>query len=72
LADLLATAYPLLTKGAVGLFPKGQGVDAELTEAAKCWKIQATLALSRTDPKARIVVVRGLEPVPGSHPQRIR
>jgi 16S rRNA (guanine527-N7)-methyltransferase len=58
----LAVVYPLLIRGAVGLFPKGQDVAAELTEAAKCWKIQATLALSRTDPKARIVVVRGLEP----------
>jgi 16S rRNA (guanine527-N7)-methyltransferase len=62
LADLLAAAYPLLKTGACGLFPKGQDVAGELTEAAKCWKIQASLALSRTDPKARIVVVRGLEP----------
>jgi 16S rRNA (guanine527-N7)-methyltransferase len=62
LRDLLAKAYPLLVKGAVGLFPKGQAVEAELTEAAKCWRIQATLAPSRTDPKAQIVIVRGLEP----------
>ena len=46
LPDLLAAAYPLLKTGAVGLFPKGQGVGAELTEAAKCWKIQETLAAS--------------------------
>src|SRR5271170_4516080 len=62
LPELLALAYPLLKKGVLGLFPKGQDVAAELTDAAKCWKIQASLALSRTDPKARIVVVRGLEP----------
>jgi 16S rRNA (guanine527-N7)-methyltransferase len=62
LRGLLAAAYPLLKRGAEGLFPKGQDVDAELTEAAKCWTIQASLATSRTDPKARIVVVRGLEP----------
>jgi 16S rRNA (guanine527-N7)-methyltransferase len=62
MAKLLAHAYPLLKKGAYGLFPKGQDVDRELTEAAKYWKIQASLAVSRTDPKARIVVVRGLEP----------
>jgi 16S rRNA (guanine527-N7)-methyltransferase len=62
LPKLLAYAYPLLKSGACGLFPKGQDVDAELTQAAKYWKIQASLALSRTDPKARIVVVRGLEP----------
>jgi 16S rRNA (guanine527-N7)-methyltransferase len=62
LPKLLALAHPLLKKGALGLFPKGQDVAAELTEAAKCWTIQASLAMSRTDPKARIVIVRGLEP----------
>jgi 16S rRNA (guanine527-N7)-methyltransferase len=62
LPELLATAYPLLKTGALGLFPKGQDVASELTDASKCWKIQASLALSRTDPKAQIVVVRGLEP----------
>jgi 16S rRNA (guanine527-N7)-methyltransferase len=64
LEQLLATAYPLLKRGALGLFPKGQNVDAELTAAAKCWKIQATLAQSVTEPKARIVIVRKLEPAP--------
>jgi len=59
LSDLLTMSYPLLTKGAVGLFPKGQKVDGELTEAAKWWNIAATLAVSRTDPNGRIVVVRG-------------
>ena len=65
LSDLLAGAYPLLKKGARGLFPKGQGVDAELTEAAKYWRLEATLVPSRTDPQARIVVVDGLEPIGG-------
>jgi len=62
LSELLGYAHPLLKRGARAVFPKGQDVDAELTEAAKYWKIQLSLALSRTDPKARIVVVRGLEP----------
>jgi 16S rRNA (guanine527-N7)-methyltransferase len=62
LAELLVAAYPLLKRGALGLFPKGQDVGAELTEAAKCWNLQATLAPSRTEPKARIIVLRGLEP----------
>jgi 16S rRNA (guanine527-N7)-methyltransferase len=70
LPELLAAAYPLLKRGAVGVFPKGQGAAAELTEAAKCWRIQATLAASRTDPKAQIIVVRGLEPIPGSQAKR--
>jgi 16S rRNA (guanine527-N7)-methyltransferase len=61
LPRLLTIAYPLLKNGAVGLFPKGQNVARELTSAAGCWKLQASLAPSRTDPKARIVVVRGVE-----------
>jgi 16S rRNA (guanine527-N7)-methyltransferase len=70
LPELLDATYPLLKRGAVGLFPKGQQAAAELTEAAKCWRIQETLAVSRTDPKARIIVVRGLEPIPGSLAKR--
>lgn len=66
LSELFTAASPLLIKGVVGVFPKGQGVEAELTEAAKCWNIQATLAVSRTDPRGRIVVVRGLEPLAGA------
>jgi 16S rRNA (guanine527-N7)-methyltransferase len=62
LVDLLASAYPLLKEGTWGLFPKGRGAASELTDAAKRWKIRASLVVSRTDPQARIVVVRGLEP----------
>ena len=62
LPELLGIAYPLLKRGAKGLFPKGQDVDAELTEAAKCWTIQASLVPSRTDPKSSVVVVRHAEP----------
>jgi 16S rRNA (guanine527-N7)-methyltransferase len=70
LPELLEAAYPLLKRGAVGVFPKGQTVAAELTEAAKSWRIQETLAASRTDPNARIIVVRSLEPIPRSHAKR--
>jgi 16S rRNA (guanine527-N7)-methyltransferase len=62
LPKLLAMAYPLLKKGAVGLFPKGQDVAAELTAAAKCWKVQLSLIQSLTNARGQIVVVRGLEP----------
>jgi 16S rRNA (guanine527-N7)-methyltransferase len=62
LSLLLGECLPLLERGAVGVFPKGQDVEAELTAASKCWKMTADLVPSRTDPKARIVVVRGLEP----------
>jgi len=59
LQDLLALAEPLLKTGAKGLFPKGQDVDAELTLASKCWSMQMELVPSKTDPRARIVVVDG-------------
>lgn len=60
LPKLLAEAYPLLKSGALGLFPKGQDVAAELTDAAKCWRVQSRLVTSRTDPNAKIVVIRQL------------
>jgi 16S rRNA (guanine527-N7)-methyltransferase len=63
LPKLLALAYPLLKKGALGLFPKGQDVASELTEAAKCWKIQLDLIQSRTDQNSHVLVVRTLEPL---------
>ncbi len=59
---LLGLARKLLTTGARGLFPKGQDVGDELTEAAKYWRIRTSTVASRTDPKARIVVVEKLEP----------
>lgn len=60
LKTLCDQAFPLIARGAVGLFPKGQDVDAELTEAAKYWSIQATKVPSKTSPEGWIVVVRGL------------
>ncbi|MPZ41390.1 MAG: 16S rRNA (guanine(527)-N(7))-methyltransferase RsmG [Rhizobiales bacterium] len=61
LKQLLDQSVSLLKTGALGLFPKGQDVDAELTEATKYWNIKVNLAPSRTDSKSHIVVVRGLE-----------
>ncbi len=62
LKALLDQSFPLLRAGATGVFPKGQDVEAELTQASKYWTMRATLAPSRTDPKGRIVVVRALAP----------
>jgi 16S rRNA (guanine527-N7)-methyltransferase len=58
---LCEQAFALIGQGAIGLFPKGQDVAAELTEAAKCWRIEAERAPSRTSPDGCIVVVRTLE-----------
>jgi 16S rRNA (guanine527-N7)-methyltransferase len=60
LKTLCDLAFPLIARGAVGLFPKGQDVDAELTEAAKYWNIEAKKAPSRTSPDGSIVIVTGL------------
>ena len=62
---LLPQVFPLLGKsGAMGLFPKGQHAELELEEARgrlKPWRMDATLAPSRTDPSGRIVVIRNVE-----------
>jgi 16S rRNA (guanine527-N7)-methyltransferase len=64
LQELFSEAYPLLKTGAKGLFPKGQDVEAELTEASKYWKFDYGLAPSLTSPDGQIVVVRSLAPRP--------
>jgi 16S rRNA (guanine527-N7)-methyltransferase len=48
LHQLIGFAEPLVRNGAKALFPKGQDVEAELTEAAKYWTIQPQLHQSRT------------------------
>jgi 16S rRNA (guanine527-N7)-methyltransferase len=57
LTELLALAEPWLKKRAQALFPKGQDVGVELTEASKYWNMEAVLVPSKTDPRARIVSV---------------
>ena len=64
LTDLIGMSQDLLKSGAVGLFPKGQDVGRELTEAAKYWTLDTVLTPSATDPQARIVTLRGAAPVP--------
>jgi 16S rRNA (guanine527-N7)-methyltransferase len=65
LKDLLPWARPFLRRGALALFPKGQHVEVELTEASKYWNIKGLkLIPSRTDPHARIIMIAGVEPNP--------
>jgi 16S rRNA (guanine527-N7)-methyltransferase len=61
LATLCGYVAPLLKRGAQALLPKGQDVEAELTQATRYWNIAADLVRSETDPDARIVVIRALE-----------
>ena len=60
LTMLCGYAQPLIARGAIGLFPKGQDVGAELTEATRYWSMDYGLVPSRTG-EGSIVVVRGLE-----------
>jgi len=59
-------AFKFIGQGAIGLFPKGQDVEAELTEAAKYWNVEATKVPSRTSPEGSIVVIHGLNPLRSS------
>jgi 16S rRNA (guanine527-N7)-methyltransferase len=64
LPQLFTLTYPLLKSGGIGLFPKGQDVESELTLAAKYWRFNAKLTASVTEANARIVVVSDLQPQP--------
>jgi 16S rRNA (guanine527-N7)-methyltransferase len=60
LTMLCGYAAPFIAQGAVGLFLKGQDVEAELTEATKYWSVEAEQVPSRTGDGV-IVLVRRLE-----------
>ena len=59
-------AFPLISRGAIALFPKGQDVDAELTDAAKYWRLEAVKVPSKTSPEGSIVVIRSLKRLQGA------
>lgn len=48
LKNLCALAQPFVDKGAVALFPKGQDIEDELTEATRYWNINYQSFPSRT------------------------
>jgi 16S rRNA (guanine527-N7)-methyltransferase len=60
LSSLFDQALPFMAKGAIGLFLKGQDVEAELTDSSKRWSVEATKANSVTDPAGCVLVVRRL------------
>lgn len=62
LKKLTELAYPLLKAGTVGIFPKGQDVESELTEATKYWSLSCELVPSRTEEAARLAVVSEVRP----------
>jgi 16S rRNA (guanine527-N7)-methyltransferase len=62
LTQLLDWSKDLLRSGTIGIFHKGRDVEAELTQAAKSWKLEVEQRPSLTDREGRIVIVRSLEP----------
>ena len=60
LSRLLGYARPCLARGAVGLFLKGRGVEAEIAEAREAWRFRCQAIPSRSDPDGRILKVEGL------------
>jgi len=61
LTRLFGYAQPYLSRGAQGLFLKGEKAETELQEAREVWQVDADLSASRSDPRGRIVTVRSLK-----------
>ena len=55
---LLDYAAPFLSQGSIGLFHKGQDVDAELTEATKYWRMDVLKHASKCDSRGVILEIR--------------
>lgn len=62
LRDLCRHGHPFVDKGAIALFPKGQDVVEELTEAAKYWIIDYQSFPSQTAENSVILCIRQLRP----------
>lgn len=62
LKELLPHAHRLLAPGGVALFPKGRGVEAELTEAARGWLMRVERFPSATDPESTILRLHEVRP----------
>jgi 16S rRNA (guanine527-N7)-methyltransferase len=63
LAKLLGFAAPFLGPQSIALFPKGQDVEAELTEAHRNWRMRVERHPSLTDGRAAILRLTEVEHV---------
>jgi 16S rRNA (guanine527-N7)-methyltransferase len=57
LPQLIEWCAKLLKDGTTGLFPKGKDARHELTQTAKCWRLDYTTHNSLTDPASTIIRV---------------
>jgi len=60
LSQLIDWSKDVLRSGAIALFPKGQDVVSELTQASISWSMEHELITSRTDGAARVVRIRSI------------
>ena len=61
LERLLTYAAPYMSRGAVGLFLKGQDVEAEIAAArAVAWRFDVQVSPSLSDPRGRVLKIEGL------------
>nr|WP_319391351.1 16S rRNA (guanine(527)-N(7))-methyltransferase RsmG [uncultured Cohaesibacter sp.] len=54
--------HPHISESCVGVFHKGRDFDRELSEASVRWNVDLVQQSSRTDPDARVVILRRLSP----------
>jgi len=57
LAELLKLAEKAFMYGAVGIFPRGQDIEDELTACAKYWKMKTEIAERNYDLPGKVLVV---------------
>lgn len=72
LPKLLGYAHEFADEKTVLILPKGQDVEAELTEAAKSWHISAEKHPSVTSPGSAILVIRHFRPKGHAAPRKTR
>jgi 16S rRNA (guanine527-N7)-methyltransferase len=60
MSRLLGFAETWIAQGALGLFLKGEAVEAELDEARSTWSFEASLTPSVSDPRGRLVRIERL------------
>lgn len=65
LDKLCRYAHEIAGKNTICIFPKGQDVGSELTEAAKCWHMDVKKTPSMTNPESSILLISNLAPRKG-------
>jgi len=62
LGELVRRAYPFIGERGTALFPKGQNVDQELTEATRSWNMAAERIPSLSDSSGTVLRITALSP----------